>query len=414
MNRKTSTVLDISLEGAMKKVREQFGPGALILGTREIRRKKEGGLGSEKIFELTVTEEASGGRGPEKEKGRPEGALRATGASGREILVQIKRLESLETSIQTLEEKLSELAGKYREYPLYDLLKAGDVSADTIGVVSDSFFKSDDGGYRDADEAARHHLERHLKVADAADWTDVSGTHMFFGTGGCGKTSLVIKLAGRLADAGRDVAVVTVFPRHAGEVRRLEVVADTIGIRSFAAYSLMEFERLLGALDGETTVLVDTPCVRTVQELTTDRFIKVMSRIDILTRHFVFDLNVSKRQLQVDLDLFNALACDFCVLTKLDILCGQASFLDLLAERLLPFSILNASPDFDRGLEIASIEKLVSMIDSVTEDAEPEKTEDIAKSPRVLSENQEDGAGYDDARPARVNEETVEEEPAYS
>ncbi|MBN1164116.1 MAG: hypothetical protein JXB45_06035 [Candidatus Krumholzibacteriota bacterium] len=361
MNRKECRVRARSLEAALHEVKEKYGKDALILRTRELKKRKRGGLGYETLYEISVA--------PEKEIRPGEPPLVDTSDAGQsvtgnaeKIRKQIARLEKLTSTVRKIEDRLRRMLPREDDYPFHDLLLEGGVSSHTVDIIADSFRKT--GGAREADprRAATDHLERHIKVAQAGSWSDVSGTHLFFGAGGCGKTSLIIKLAGRLVDQGKKVAVIALYPRHSGETERWRVVRKMLGIEAAAAYSLEEFRRLVEKFDYHTTVLVDTPCILTARKLLDDEFKYCLSGLECVNAHYIFDLNSAGRRLEREIDLYGRLGADFCVLTKLDITPNKARFLDLLTSELRPFSFINDHPDFEEGLHIATPDKLLSLI----------------------------------------------------
>ncbi|MBU8920868.1 MAG: hypothetical protein KOO63_03310 [Bacteroidales bacterium] len=393
MKQKECRVVDRSPEAAMKKAIERFGEDALILETREVRRKKEHGLGFETMYELIIEGDDTGQAGVRTsvETLNHTGSLSSPVSSkpdGIESLErQIERMGRLDKTMMMLEERLSMLVSGDSTYPLHTALINGGASRDTVRIIGESFINTGRRFSGDGVDAALEHLGQHLKVADVSTWDEISGVHIFYGAGGTGKTSLIIKLAGMLTGSGRKVTIINLFPRHSGEAERLKVVSNTLGVGAIAVYNLMELKNIIDSRTGSDTVLIDTPCAHTVRELATDRFQSLISKMDPITSHFVFDMGVSNIRIRKELELFEALSCDFCILTKLDLQGDSVAFLDLLAERLLSFSLINEMPDLDSGLSIATKSRLLSLIESCVDAARAIERRKTLNNATQISEN---------------------------
>ncbi|GEM_PF-1092717 len=360
MNQNTYRIQARSLETAMQEVKDRFGPDALVLDVKETRKKEAGSLGVGTVFEVSVMPEGT----------RFEGARAAPSSSipysNNDLLTlqrEIERVEKLAASVNELGNKLTGISRSNDNYPLYDMLMKRGASSKTVRMLASSY--EDQIPIRDGAslKAAAGHLGGYLKTVNPCRWDEISGIHMFFGPGGSGKTSLIVKLAGRIADSGGSVAILTLFPRHSGEIKRLEVVGEALNIETAVAFSLDEFRRSVDYLSRNRTILIDTPCVLTVKELITEEFGKVIAGLDLKHLHYVFDLNSVPQRLEKEIEVFGQLGCDYAVISKLDIANGGAGILELVVRQSIIFSLINDSPDFDRGLEIAAVSKLMSVID---------------------------------------------------
>ncbi len=361
MSQNTCKVQAGSLEATMKKVKEQFGPDALIMGTREIRRRKKGGLGYETVFEVSV----EGCKGENAGSYVPPADVTGDNPRmmNRERLKNlIVRMEKMNSSVQELEKRLEKVLQPNSDYPLYEIMLKGGASAEIVEIIADSYSGQYVRSGADPVESAIDHLKKHLKTADARSWSDVSGVHLFFGAGGCGKTGLVIKLAGKLVKSGKKVTVVTYIPGKGGGKGNPASIERRLGIRLITAVGIEELERMLDGVDDDTVVLIDTPCILTEGEVFAGELAGYVSGLPCSNLHYIFDLDVSRRRFDTELRIYHDLRCDFCSLSKLDITESSARFLNLLEEELLPFSFINESSSLTEGLAIATKERLVELI----------------------------------------------------
>ncbi len=359
MSQKSYKVQAGSLNAAMRKVKDRFGPDVFVLETRELQRKQDGGLGVRTVFELTVVP------GEEYTGDATVRSVEKTCYSGDDLKTlkeEIARLERMVTSVNAVGRRLAGMLKTDGHYPIADILRREGASEKTVEVLTSSFEDQTPGQERQSFVAAANHLGRYVKTVRARSWDQMSGIHVFLGSGGSGKTSLIVKIAGRIADAGGDVAIIKLFPRHSGEIKRFEVVGDALGIEAAVAFSLDEFKKSLKYFQKHKVVLVDTPCILTVKELATDNFRKFLSGLNLAHLHYVFDLNTADAMLETEMELCNHMFCNYAVLTKLDITQGRARLFDLVVRKPLVFSFINGSADFDHGLEIASSRAMLAMV----------------------------------------------------
>lgn len=349
-----------SLESAMEKVKEKFGADALVLDVKEIRKKEPDGLGVGTVFEITVVPESNSIEAVRITKQSDEAPF--DNESLARLKLEIQRLERVVQSVNAAGEKIASALGDLSDYPLSRFLITGGASRKSIEVLASSFEEQVPQAERGSLDMASNHLANYIHTVNTGKWEDVSGLHFFFGSGGSGKTGIIIKLAGRLSRLGKDVAVIDLFPRHSGDIKRLEVAGDTLGVGVAAAFSLEDLKNSIRYFGEKEVVLVDTPCILSEKSLLSGSFKNYLDSIELAHRHFVFELNFDDRLRRKELELFETLKCDYAVLSKLDVSMSRAAFIDLIVNFPITFSFLNGSPDYDKGFEIASLPALLRLI----------------------------------------------------
>lgn len=380
-----------SLEAAMQKVREQFGPDALVLDVREYQRKDTDGLGVGTVFELTVAPE--GESTPRVQVSRESDVVNFTNASLKKLRQEIERLEGMVRSVNAAGEKIGLAVDGTKNYPLSSILLRGGASRRTVEVLASSFEETVPPVEQSSIETASNHLSTYIHTVSTNRWDDISGIHFFFGPGGSGKTSIVIKLAGRLAKAGKEVVIVGYLPRHGGDIKRLEVAGDALGIEVAIAFGIEDLDKAIEAFSGKV-LLIDTPCCLSEKAILSDRFRHYLEALSLAHTHFVFDLNADIRAAQRFLELYKLLNCDYAVLTKLDISLKRAAFLDLVVRHPMVFSFMNGSVDFEQGFHIASLSLLLKLI---SPELAISKRKDVKKSLNTMVEGAEIMEGGEDS-----------------
>jgi len=380
-----------SLEAAMQKVKEQFGPDALVLDVREYQRKEADGLGVGTVFELTVAPE--GESASHARVYRENDVVHFTNVSLEKLRRQIERLEGIVQSVNAAGERMVFALNGAGRYPLGEILLEKGASRRTVEVLASSFEENVPPAESGSIEAAANHLSTYIHAVNTNRWEDVSGVHFFFGAGGSGKTSVVIKLAGRLARTGKEVVIIGFLPRHGGDIKRLEVAGDALGVQVAVAFSLDDLRKAAEAFQGKV-LLVDTPCCLSEKTILSEHFRQYLETLSLAHKHYIFDLNMDVRVLERSLEVYRLLRCDYAILSKLDVSMRKAAFLDLVVRHPIVFSFLNGSVDFEQGFSIASLSLLLRLI---SPELTVEKREDVKKSLNTEAKDTEKMEGGEDS-----------------
>jgi flagellar biosynthesis GTPase FlhF len=376
MKQKVHKIQAESLEAAMNKVKNSFGPDVLILDVEEKKEKKADSLGVSNIFEIRVaeaegtatslTERRSEVASAKKERDtaiyEEDAGTYRLDSGYRKFSEELGRIDTIIDKVEEIKNKLTDVIQPSVDYPLAEILSEAGASYKSIEKLAKSFeeHSSQDKGGRFR-EAVKD-LRRYLSVSNSRSWHDISGAHLFFGSGGCGKTSLVVKLAGILVEEGKRVAIHTLFPRHNGEVERLKMVGEALGAQFKPLFDIKELNRLQEKAGKGDVILVDTPCLLTDSYLKDSEIRQFISEWEYIYKHFVFDLNASNLRLEEELKLYNQLSFDYAVLTKFDFTWDKGKIIDLVTSNPVMFSFINQFNHFGKGLDMATVRGLMMNI----------------------------------------------------
>ncbi len=387
MKQKVHKIQAESLEAAMSKVKSAFGPDVLILDVRERKEKRADSMGMNNIFEIRVAESDNESTTPPTERSfPPPGRNRINVPAGGEaagkysqerdngkLEEELERIDHIINRVKSTKKQLAGVLQSGGNYPLADILTEAGASVRTITRLSHSLTSDDSSRRGDNFSKAVSHLRGYMNVVSADSWDDMAGMHLFMGSGGCGKTSLLVKLAGILAEQGKKIDVHPLFPRHNGEIERLKMVARTLGAGFKPLFNIEELKHLHDKSGENEVILVDSPCILSDRYLQDKGIRDCISKCDYIYKHFVFDLNASRVRLEREMELYSLLSFDFAVLTKFDMTWKKGRLLDLALAIPVVFSFINEVNHFDGGLDIATVPKLMMNI-----------------SPRLLAEQGED------------------------
>src|SRR4051812_37597270 len=278
MNIKTYNAKD--MRSALRKVREEQGPDAVILSTRHL---PEG-------VEVTVALDAQSATASDASAAAPAvmqataqpaqleaaqsstfaallanaaAALPATAAATPHAAPDTRVGDELRSMRHLLEWQLSQLAWNdltRRAPATAELLKelttmglAAPLAAELLGELPDGI------GLEDAQRRVLAHLSRRLKVT-GDDLLDNGGRVAFVGPTGVGKTTGIAKLAARwvMRHGPRDIALVSLDDQRFGAHEQLRVLGRLLGVECYALESAEALPALLARLSGARLVLIDT------------------------------------------------------------------------------------------------------------------------------------------------------------
>jgi flagellar biosynthesis GTPase FlhF len=321
------TVTASTLEEAYRRVRASFGDEAVILETRSVMRPGSQGLRLERMVELTVARDTRPTGHAAVDTGLEQVALR------------------LEEEIVRLEARMAELQGRVA------------VSAPVSGVDADD---ATDGLVRlgTSRETAERLVARHaaespvedfrdwltgqIRTADCS-WAEVDGLHAVVGLSGSGRTRLVLAAAARVASAGAPTLVLSVAPRHPGEVRRLQIAAAEGDFDAAVIRRPEQIVELAGHISDYRTVLVDLPGLDDPALVRGSELHSWLAGHHGMHRHLLVPQDLDPADWDHLTGDARSLNCDWLALGRLDRTRRPGKFLDLIEAIPLPVSLLAGS-----------------------------------------------------------------------
>ena len=321
-----------TLNEALRNVRRLHGENARIVESRHVYRRGASGLGRDRMVEVLVAvdgAETSDTPSTASVAG-PRTAAGLTAAIGEEVA----RIEAMVQSVARRELQEGPGEAAVIRYPLGEaLLKAG-ASYETVAALARRHeAESVEGG-----PGAVEHLKSHLNCSDGK-WEDFAGCHLMLGAPGAGKTELVLGIAARLVAEGKRTLVLSVAPRHEGEVRRLQQEASTHGYDAAVLREAAQLERSLPYFEKYDVVLIDTPALgsRQMDQAGLREFIGLQQSIH---RHLVVPVDGDPAELDALLDASRDWNCDWAALSRLDLCSRPGKLLDLGFRLPVPFSLV--------------------------------------------------------------------------
>jgi len=311
---------------ALRAVREDLGPNALVLSTRSVVATGVRGLLGRREVEVTAAAERQDV--PEERHQLP-----TQGSMARK---------------PRAERAASEIAAR---------LQAGGLDADLAREIASHHPVN---RRRGSDlETLRTTLATELTAMAAGD-EPYAPVEVFVGPPGVGKTTTIAKIASQeRARHGQRLGLLAADGFRVGAIEQLRLYADILGSTFSAARTPDEFSRALA--DVKRPVLVDTAGRSPSDDVSRDMFRVLTSRSDVRT-HLVIPATMSAPMAQRLFDRFADARPARVVLTRLDEAESIGPLVSVLRDRRLPISYFGTGQNVPSDLQRATAPALADWI----------------------------------------------------
>jgi flagellar biosynthesis protein FlhF len=320
-----------TVQEALRAVREDLGPDALVLSTRTVSARGLRGIFGGRAIELTASaqrHQVSAGR-------YQEDALAADERARERVHQNAKRA-------------VGEVTAR---------LRAAGLDVDTVRDVVDAHPRRSWRGV--SAQTLRQTIAEQLAPLAATD-TDYAPIEVFVGPPGAGKTTTLAKIAAQeRARQGVRLGLVAADGFRVGAVEQLRLFADIIGSAFTIARTAQQLEDVLDKT--RRPLLLDTPGRSPADVHARDLFRVIASRTDVRT-HLVLAASTPPSVAARIFDRFADARPTRLVLTKLDEAESLAPLLSLLRERQLPVSYLGTGQNVPDDLERATGSSLAAWV----------------------------------------------------
>jgi flagellar biosynthesis protein FlhF len=377
-----------TMKEALAQVRRDLGGDAVILGTREVRRRRLLGLGTRELIEVTASE-GSPGRVPVRSpkpartpafavsaaKETETATAMATPAETGAVHLhaqfgeQLSRLHAMVEDLSRqgrIDHLLPDLPGEL--VPTYAQLLEAEVpevlARRLVRHVADRLEPDQAHRPESIRDALRDAVEECVPTAPPI--AAVAGTRRvvaLVGPTGVGKTTTVAKLAANFKLAhGFRPGLVTVDTYRIAAVEQLRTYAEIIDLPLAVANAPGEMRRAIDELGDVDLVLIDTAGRSPRDE------VKIRELADFLAEaqpdevHLVLSAVAGERSLRAAVERFAMVRADRLILTKLDEADGLGGVLAVLGQADRPVSYLTTGQAVPDDIEPADRRRLARLI----------------------------------------------------
>lgn len=368
----TRTYRAATMKDALAKVRRDLGGAAVILGSREVQRRRLFGLGRRDLIEVTAADPAAL---------PPAGPVRidttnaahspppAPSAFEAQFGEQLGRLHAMVAEISRqgrIDHLLPDLPAEL--VPTYATLIEADVpevlARRLVRLVAESIEPEELDDPEAMRQALREAVESCLPIAPPI--APVRGTRRvvaLVGPTGVGKTTTVAKLAASFKLVyGLRLGLVTVDTYRIAAVEQLRTYAEIIDLPLAVVNSPGEMRAAIESLGPVDLVLIDTAGRSPRDE------VKIRELADFLAEarpdevHLVLSATSAERSLKAAVERFATVRADRLILTKLDEADGLGGILAGIGQANLPVSYLTTGQAVPDDIEPAGRRRLARLI----------------------------------------------------
>jgi flagellar biosynthesis protein FlhF len=356
-----------TMTAALRMVKEEFGPDAVILSARSLRRGR--GLfaaGRTAAVEVTAAKDTgwaayTAAGLPEAMRSQPEvGNEPAAPSGGHGLLRSLNRgLRSLAGRRPASAAEVPGVHGCAGLVELHHHLLAQEVERELAADIIEQIKRQP--GYDPLLGPRR--LQAHLSAifqdmgrrpAVEGDPNGAPRVLLLVGPSGAGKTTTAIKLAARQSSRrGRRVALLTLDDMRIGAIEQIRIYARILGIRMAAAGTAAEVRQAMDDFQAEDCVIVDTPGISPGEEARRAEICGMVAPLLPRQTHLVLNACSRERDLVRMIDGWKGVAISGLAFTHLDEAGACGSLLNLARRTQLPLSFVGTGPRIPEDLQEA-------------------------------------------------------------
>ncbi len=341
---KIKTYRAINMQKGLMMVKDEMGPQAVILETRNIRVGGFFGLFSKKMVEIVAASDY-----PEEiEKTEYE-----------------KPKEEIIKPPIPLMRYYTPVFKSRRLQVLYDFLVKNELeevfSATLVGEIERELPSE----LLDDDDAIREKLSEKLKnsfLFSGPIDVDSSRKIVFFvGPTGVGKTTTIAKIAAFFTlNKKKRVALVSIDTFRIAAVEQLRTYAEILGVPFNVVFTPLELERIIKTHEDMDLILIDTAGRSPKNELRMSELKGFVAKIVPKEVYLVLSIGTRYQDLKDAVDRFTPLHIDRFIFTKLDestLFLGN--MVKLIREYKLPISYITFGQNVPDDIDVASVETIL-------------------------------------------------------
>jgi flagellar biosynthesis protein FlhF len=352
------------MKEVLAQVRKDLGGSAVILGTREVRRRRLFGLGTRALIEVTA---ADGPLAPsvriDPGSPSPHGNLHA------QFSEQLSRLHAVVEDLSRhgrIDHLLPDLPSEL--VPTYATLLEADVpevlARRLVRHVAERLEPDEAHRAEAVREALRDAVESCLPIAPPiAVVPGLRKVVALVGPTGVGKTTTVAKLAANFKLVhGLRPGLVTVDTYRIAAVEQLRTYAEIIDLPLAVANAPSEMQRALDELGDVDLVLIDTAGRSPRDEVRIRELADFLAEARPEEVHLVLSAVAGERSLRSAVERFAIVNADRLILTKLDEADGLGGVLAVIGQANRPVSYLTTGQAVPDDIEPADRRRLARLI----------------------------------------------------
>jgi len=368
-----------SMNEAMTRIRYELGKDAVILSQRKIKRPGFKGFFSPKLIEVTAAvEKMAEPKNEVKKANEFESSidsikkLMEQELKNKSVKMDVKADIQKETAVSTssdnelkkemgeIKDLLSKVLEKeeiIEEDKFISFLKDRDIEEVFIKDIIRDIKATP--AFEEKKEILRNYLNNLIKI----DTNNLTGTVVFAGPTGVGKTTTIAKIAGKLALVEKKkVGLITIDTYRIGAVEQLKTYAEIMGIALEVVITLKEMEEAIEKLKYCDIILVDTTgrsSKNTMQISELRAFVEKASPDSI---YLVMSSIIKNKDIDIILEGYKLLNYDGIIITKLDETSVYGGLVKIIKESNKPIVYVTTGQSVPEDIKKPTKRELLELI----------------------------------------------------
>jgi flagellar biosynthesis protein FlhF len=364
---------------AMTRIRYELGKDAVILSQRKIKRPGFKGFFSPKLIEVTAAvEKMAEPKNEVKKANEFESSidsikkLMEQELKNKSVKMDVKADTQKETAVSTssdnelkkemgeIKDLLSKVLEKeeiIEEDKFISFLKDRDIEEVFIKDIIRDIKATP--AFEEKKEILRNYLNNLIKI----DTNNLTGTVVFAGPTGVGKTTTIAKIAGKLALVEKKkVGLITIDTYRIGAVEQLKTYAEIMGIALEVVITLKEMEEAIEKLKYCDIILVDTTgrsSKNTMQISELRAFVEKASPDSI---YLVMSSIIKNKDIDIILEGYKLLNYDGIIITKLDETSVYGGLVKIIKESNKPIVYVTTGQSVPEDIKKPTKRELLELI----------------------------------------------------
>ena len=357
--------LVFNMNEAMRQIRQELGPDAVIISERKIRQNGIKGIFRKKMIEVTATKDSKKQKVSKFNEQKSDDevlnalkfAMEKRSTQEKEIIQKpmnvVQRKEVMDTELHNEMKEMKAILNKIAKVEdegLKKSLKDEDVLEEIIENIFDGTSN---------DNIAKERISQIIREENSS----LEGVTVLVGPTGVGKTTTIAKLAGRLSlIENKKVGLITVDTYRIGAVEQLKTYAQIMNIPFEVVINLKEMEEAIQSMKECDVVLIDTTgrSSKNIMQISELRaFVEKASPDNI---SLVVSATTKNKDLKLIIEAYKQLKYKDVIVTKLDETSSNGTILNIahLSEKAIRY--ITTGQGVPHDIENCSSEKIISGI----------------------------------------------------
>lgn len=345
---------------ALRRVKQEMGPDAVILRTRTL---SENGYGVKQIEVTAAVDYDSSAIDASDLKNVVGGALLERWKAMEKELVEIKEAIWCGDAGMVLRGGVAydaALKARYLNFKKFGLKP--NVIRKMMKECNRTGYGKDQSGATVLRESLSEVVNR-IGLQDNSETTGRKGIYAFVGPTGVGKTTTLAKIAALNAiNHGRKAALITLDTFRVAAVAQLKTYAKIMGLPLETAANSEDLQRAIRKHEDCDTILIDTAGRSPNKDPDIDDLRRFFEGLENIHHYLVLSATTRHQNLLLADEKFGVLPIKSYIFSKLDETQDTASMVNFLIEKPTPVSYFTIGQEVPDDIEIASRRTLASLI----------------------------------------------------